>query len=83
MPKGPDEGIKRLAKRGGRLGPIEKPGEMRSLFDECKLLRDHRRGQERKFGIASVVAFYILAILSGFHVCLAAARYAKRCRRSS
>ena len=51
--------------------------DKRSLYEELQKLPDHRRGQGRKHSLATVLAVYLLAMLSNMRGPVAAAEYAQ------
>ena len=51
--------------------------DKRSLYEELQKLSDHRRGQGRKHSLATVLAVYLLAMLSNMRGPVAAAEYAQ------
>lgn len=51
--------------------------DKRSLYEELQQLPEHRRGQGRKHSLATVLALYLLAMLSNMRGPVAAAEYAQ------
>ena len=51
--------------------------DKRSLYEELQQIPDHRRGQGRKHSLATVLAVYLLALLSNMRGPVAAAEYAQ------
>ena len=51
--------------------------DKRSLYEELQNIPDHRRGQGRKHSLATVLAVYLLAMLSNMRGPVAAAEYAQ------
>ena len=51
--------------------------DKRSLYEELQRVPDHRRGQGRKHSLATVLAVYLLAMLSNMRGPVAAAEYAQ------
>ena len=51
--------------------------DKRSLYEELQEIPDHRRGQGRKHSLATVLAVYLLALLSNMRGPVAAAEYAQ------
>ena len=51
--------------------------DKRSLYEELQQLPDHRRGQGRMHSLATVLALYLLALLSNMRGPVAAAEYAQ------
>ena len=51
--------------------------DKRSLYEELQDIPEHRRGQGRKHSLATVLAVYLLAMLSNMRGPVAAAEYAQ------
>ena len=57
--------------------PVGDEVDKRSLYEELQQIPDHRRGQGRKHSLATVLAVYLLAMLSNMRGPVAAAEYAQ------